>query len=66
MTLQGQVNNLTTILADNVAVAVPGNLDYSIANAYSTVHDLLLKKSSGAFDRFGVNRSPAPITSRSI
>jgi hypothetical protein len=44
------IHNLTTVLADNVPVAAPGKLDYSIADAPSTVHDLLLQKSSGAFE----------------
>src|SRR5665811_167949 len=44
------IHNLTSILADNIAVASPGKLDYSIANASSTVHDLLLQKSSSAFE----------------
>ena len=44
------IHNLTSILADNIHVATPGKLDYSIANAPSTVHDLLLQKSSGAFE----------------
>src|SRR6267378_1268089 len=44
------IHNLTSILADNVPVASPGKLDYSFANASSTVHDLLLQKSSGVFE----------------
>jgi hypothetical protein len=44
------IHNLTSILADNVPVAAPGELHYSIANAPSTVHDLLLQKSSGEFE----------------
>jgi hypothetical protein len=44
------IHNLTSILADNVPVATPGKLDYSIANAPSTIHDLLLQKSSGVFE----------------
>ena len=44
------IHNLTSILADNVPVAAPGKLDYSIANAPATVHDLLLQKSSGVFE----------------
>jgi hypothetical protein len=44
------IHNVTTVMADNVPVAAPGKLDYSIANAPSTVHDLLLQKSSGAFE----------------
>jgi hypothetical protein len=44
------IHNLTSILADNIHVATPEKLDYSIANAPSTVHDLLLQKSGGAFE----------------
>jgi hypothetical protein len=44
------IHNLTSILADNALIATPGRLDYSIANAASTVHDLLLQKSSGVFE----------------
>jgi hypothetical protein len=44
------IHNLTSILADNIHVATPEKLDYSIANAPSTVHDLLLQKSSGVFE----------------
>jgi hypothetical protein len=44
------IHNLTSILADNVPVASPGKLDYSIAHAPSTVHDLLLQKSNGVFE----------------
>lgn len=44
------IHNLTSILADNTPVASPGRLDYSIANARDTVHDLLLQKSDGAFE----------------
>jgi hypothetical protein len=44
------IHNLTSILADNVLVAAPGKLDYALANAPSTVHDLLLQKSSGEFE----------------
>ncbi|WP_158927964.1 glycosyl hydrolase [Acidisphaera sp. S103] len=44
------IHNLTSILADTGAVAATHELGYSIANAPVTVHDLLLQKSSGAFD----------------
>jgi hypothetical protein len=44
------IHNLTSVLADNAPVASPGALDYAIANAPATVHDLLLQKSSGAFE----------------
>jgi len=42
------IHNFTTILADTVSNP-PGQLNYSIPNEPSTVHDLLLQKSSGAF-----------------
>jgi hypothetical protein len=44
------IHNLTTILADNRLVALPGSLNYSIINKPATVHDLLLQKSSGTFE----------------
>ena len=44
------LHNLTTILADRDAVKTPGKLSYSIPNEPATVHDLLLQKSSGAFE----------------
>ena len=44
------IHNLTSILADNVPVQIPGRLGYSIANAPPTVHDLLLQKSDGVFE----------------
>lgn len=44
------IHNLTSILADHVATANPGKLNYSIANAPPTVHDLLLQKSSGELE----------------
>jgi hypothetical protein len=43
------LHNLTTILADK-GPAKPGKLDYALPNQPATVHDLLLRKSSGAFD----------------
>lgn len=43
------LHNLTTILADSGSVAAPGRVDYSIRNQPTTVHDLLLQKSDGAF-----------------
>lgn len=43
------IHNLTSILDDDIPVATPGKLDYSIANQPPTVHDLLLQKSSGVF-----------------
>jgi hypothetical protein len=44
------IHNLTSILADDIPIATPGKLDYSIANQPSTVHDLLLQKSDGTFE----------------
>jgi hypothetical protein len=44
------IHNLTSILADNVAVDRPGKLDYTIADKPSTVHELLLQKSDGVFE----------------
>lgn len=45
------IHNLTSILSDHQSVAAtPGALNYSIANEPATVHDLLLQKSSGAFE----------------
>ena len=44
------LHNLTTILADDGSARPPGTLDYSIPNPPATVHDLLLRKSGGAFD----------------
>ncbi|VFU09307.1 conserved exported protein of unknown function [Methylocella tundrae] len=45
------IHNLTTILNDNKAVGIaPGSLNYSIASEPATVHDLLMQKSTGAFE----------------
>lgn len=44
------IHNLTSILADDRPIASPGKLNYAIENAPSTVHDLLLQKSTGAFE----------------
>jgi hypothetical protein len=44
------IHNLTTILADKTPVASPGFLNYSITDEPATVHDLLIKKSSGTFE----------------
>jgi hypothetical protein len=44
------IHNLTTILADKTPLAQPASLDYSISNEPSTVHDLLIQKSSGIFE----------------
>ena len=45
------IHNLTTVLNDNKSVATtPGALNYSIPGEPATVHDLLLQKSTGAFE----------------
>jgi len=44
------LHNLTTILADDHSIPVPGTLDYTIPNQPSTVHDLLLQSHDGTFD----------------
>ena len=44
------IHNLTTILADTMAVASPGSLTYSIIDEPATVHDLLIQKSNGTFE----------------
>lgn len=44
------LHTLTTVLADRGTVPKPGRLDYAIPAEPATVHDLLLQKSSGAFD----------------
>jgi hypothetical protein len=44
------IHNMTTVLADTTTLANPGRLDYSIPNEPGTVHDLLLQKSTGAFE----------------
>ena len=45
------IHNLTAILSDNRSVSpTPGVLNYSIPNEPATVHDLLLRKSTGAFE----------------
>jgi hypothetical protein len=43
------MHNLTTILADTGA-SIPGKLGYTIADQPATVHDLLMQKSTGAFE----------------
>jgi hypothetical protein len=43
------LHNLTTILSDD-GVSQPGKLRYTIPNQPETVHDLLLRKSSGTFE----------------
>jgi len=44
------LHNLTTILADKGALRRPGKLDYSVPAEPATVHDMLLQKSTGAFE----------------
>lgn len=44
------LHNLTTILADKASDRPRAELDYTIANQPSTVHDLLLQKSDGTFE----------------
>ena len=44
------LHNLTTTLADHASPKMPGKLSYSIPKEPTTVHDLLLQKSSGAFE----------------
>lgn len=44
------IHNLTSILADTGTLASGHTLSYSIADLPSTVHDLLMQKSSGAFE----------------
>jgi hypothetical protein len=43
------IHNLTSILSDNIPIASPGKLEYSIQNEPSTVHHLLLQRSDGVF-----------------
>lgn len=43
------LHNLTTILSDD-GIAKPARLRYTIPNPPATVHDLLLRKSNGAFE----------------
>jgi hypothetical protein len=44
------IHNLTSILADKSPLPRPARLAYSIARQPPTVHDLLLRKSSGPFE----------------
>ncbi|HEV3006269.1 MAG TPA: hypothetical protein VGX78_17500 [Pirellulales bacterium] len=44
------LHNLTTILADQGSLAVPGRLDYSVTPQPATVHEMLLQKSDGTFE----------------
>jgi hypothetical protein len=44
------IHNLTSILADTGTLATAGTLNYAIAGKPATVHDLLMQKSSGAFE----------------
>jgi hypothetical protein len=43
------LHNLTTILADQGTLAQPGQLEYTMVNQPTTVHDLLLQRSDGVF-----------------
>src|SRR5579884_605549 len=43
------LHHLTTILADQGALAKPGQLHYSIPEQPETMHDMLLQKSDGTF-----------------
>jgi hypothetical protein len=43
------LHNLTTILTDKIS-STPGSLKYSVPGEPTTVHDLLLQKSNGAFE----------------
>ena len=44
------LHNLTSILADTGSIKRPGKIAYSIQDEPETVHDLLMQKSSGAFE----------------
>jgi hypothetical protein len=44
------IHNLTTILADKAPVSSLGSVNYSIPGQPATVHDLLIQKSTGAFE----------------
>ena len=44
------IHNLVAILSDTMPNPTPGSLNYSISDEPPTVHDLLIQKSSGAFD----------------
>ena len=44
------IHNLTTILADSEISAPAGHLNFSIPSPSNAVHDLLLQKSTGAFE----------------
>jgi hypothetical protein len=44
------IHNLTSILADQIPIASPGILNYSIIDEPATVHDLLIQKSGGTFE----------------
>jgi hypothetical protein len=52
------LHNLTTILADTTA-GTPGQLNYSIPSQPATVHELLMQKSSGAFELAVWNERPS-------
>jgi hypothetical protein len=44
------IHNLTTILADTGGAFTPGSLPYYVPHKSATVHNLLLQKSTGAFE----------------
>jgi len=44
------LHNLTSVLADNKSIQLPGQLSYTIANRPSTVHELLLQKNDGTLE----------------
>lgn len=44
------IHNLTSILADEPTADPSGTLDYAIADAPGTVHDLLMQKANGTFE----------------
>ena len=53
------LHSLTTILADSNEIAALGQVNYSIPNQPSTVHDLLMQKSSGVYDLVVWNERPS-------
>ncbi len=44
------IHNLTTIFADGGSEGKPGRLNYTVSCGCTTVHDLLLQKSTGQFE----------------
>jgi hypothetical protein len=53
------LHNLTVILADSIPIASPGQLNYSIPNWPTTVHDLLMQKGDGTFELAVWNERPS-------